>query len=84
MPSPVATSTSQALVVAKGGLPEILSVLVYLELVSSRAVNNLQDIKVTSPIVLPSALICFPRRVSGNIALGHSLELIHLGKAEIV
>ena len=65
-------------------MPKVLAILMDLKLVSRSAINYLQDIKVARSVGLPSALTTLPSGISGDVALWHSLELIHLGKAEVI
>lgn len=76
--------TLEATIVAKGCLPKVLAVLMNLELVPRGSVDYLQNIQVARSVGLPSALTTLPSGISGDVALWHSLELIHLGKAEVI
>ena len=73
--------TLEATIVAKACLPKVLAVLMDLKLVSSSAVDYLQNIQVTTSVSLPSALASPPSRVKGDSTARRTLEPIKVFKA---
>jgi hypothetical protein len=76
--------TLEATIVAQTCLPSVLAILMDLELVPSRAVNNLQDIQVTASMGLPSASATTPSRIKWNGTAWSTLQPIKLSKRKLI
>ena len=76
--------TLEATIVAQTCLPSVLAILMDLELVSCGAVNNLQDIQVTTSMGLPSASTTFPSRIKWNGTAWSTLQPIKLSKRKLI
>ena len=76
--------TLEATIVTQTCLPSVLAILMDLELVPSRAVNNLQDIQVTTSMGLPSALATTPSRIKGNGTAWSTLQPVKLSKRKLI
>ena len=76
--------TLEATIVTQTCLPSVLAILMDLELVPSRAVNNLQDIQVTASMGLPSASATTPSRIKWNGTAWSTLQPIKLSKRKLI